>query len=509
VIKLKKMLIIIFLMAIVLQTCTSALAKGYIHIYLDNTELFLESDPISKNGELCVAFREFVELFEGKVTWYSEDLTAVGETKRTKIVVQNDNKMGKLGTQMVMLDAVPEIINSTLFVPLKFICSGLGIQYTYSETDSSIYLKRLDSVNSYYASSEIAYTDSDGKINLTLNPSASSFAINMNSSTMKNALYFQFSVDEQSDFSAARFVLPVEKVNIMGSLSLYEVIGEWKDSLFGAIDFSGGSNQNGISTASLPKTADTAIAVKNAIAMTSGSSVIELDITDYIKKKIETGKKDIAMYLVYSTWEEKATADGLRVCSVKSEDSKKPRINITISPEPLQLRSGKYTMDVSKSKITQSVRQMVKNGIIISDIKNKANAGTGLNTIMTATENSSYMYYKLNSESVDARSVILAINARAVCNGTLKAYKTVQSSGTFVAEKEPFYTDTVKQSNTYSELQINVKNMIGSDKDGWIKLEFIPDTADVSPCFYIESIDSDNAPYIFTTQRILIENKGE
>lgn len=488
----------IFVLVLMLIVPNISFAKGYTHIYIEDTEIFLNNSPRYINGALCVPFREFSEIFGCTIDWFAEDETAVASGDGIKLVVQKGNTMGKNGANMTALDAPPTIINSTMYVPMSFMCEAMGVESTLSTDGSRLNIRRLPITVKVLPKAQMN-ASVGSTITLSPNPSSQYSPINMNTSGTKATTYYKFSYEEIGEFVSAKLIVPLNRVNAGGTLSLYKMTEEWTDTKFGAYELLQTGNTVLPEGAELPKTESKAFASKSGLVY--GQTTFDIDLTEYLKAEVQSGTKEAGVHFCYNTATQKDTTDGLRINNITAAESSRVRIELTLEPKPLNLE-GKTggSIEVVQTEVSASVRRREVDGVVASHTVNRASSGNELNTIITSGSERAVIYYEADIDK--ASNAFMAISSRALCEGTLNIYKAkLSADGKITPAGSALDSQLIKPDGSYKEIQFDVSSAIESGKM-CVMLEFIPAQEGISPCFYIKSLGSDEAPYVYTIQRV-------
>lgn len=97
----------------------SAEEKPDIKIFIDNSPIYLDQEPIIENGRTLVPFRAILESMGVAVEWNAKT-QKITCRKKTKVVSLQigSNKM-TVGNKTITLDVPPKIVNNRTLVPLR------------------------------------------------------------------------------------------------------------------------------------------------------------------------------------------------------------------------------------------------------------------------------------------------------------------------------------------------------------------------------------------------------
>lgn len=99
-------------------------------IYLNGRPLSLAAPPVLVQDRTMVPVRSFMEALGAKVYWHPPDTVTIQWEDRT-VTLRIGDKVAKVGTASVTMDVPAQLINSTTYVPLRFVSEGLGGKVEY------------------------------------------------------------------------------------------------------------------------------------------------------------------------------------------------------------------------------------------------------------------------------------------------------------------------------------------------------------------------------------------
>jgi len=128
----KSKLIFFISFVLVVLLSTKAFASNSILIYVDGQLLKLSSDPINENGTTLVPMRNIFEALGLNVEWDGETQTVTGIKDQMTIKLTVGDKTAYVnGTEKELLE-VPQIINSSTMVPIRFISEATGCEVNWN-----------------------------------------------------------------------------------------------------------------------------------------------------------------------------------------------------------------------------------------------------------------------------------------------------------------------------------------------------------------------------------------
>lgn len=95
-------------------------------VYLDGVELYLDPEPVIKNGRTMVPMRKIFESLGAKIEWNGSTKTVTAESGSQTLKLTIGSTAAYANGSEVRLDAAPYLQNDTTLVPLRFVSEYLG-----------------------------------------------------------------------------------------------------------------------------------------------------------------------------------------------------------------------------------------------------------------------------------------------------------------------------------------------------------------------------------------------
>ena len=105
----------------------------------------LNANPFISNGTTLVPLRAIMNELGFLTTWYEENQTILCSQDTNAVRLKIGSNKATLNGAAYILDTSPVIVNSTTFVPLKFISESAGASVSWDEKTQSIYISRIGS----------------------------------------------------------------------------------------------------------------------------------------------------------------------------------------------------------------------------------------------------------------------------------------------------------------------------------------------------------------------------
>ena len=94
--------------------------------------------PVIQNGRALIPIRAVIEAMNGTVEWDGEIQTVILTHGENVIQLKKDSDTAYLNDVAHTLDAVPEIINNSTMLPVRFIAESLGFKVDWDDSTSTI-----------------------------------------------------------------------------------------------------------------------------------------------------------------------------------------------------------------------------------------------------------------------------------------------------------------------------------------------------------------------------------
>lgn len=112
-----------------------------IPVYLNNSEICFELDPIIVNGRTLVPMRAVFEALGAKVTWSGETKTATAKKDSLTVTVQIDSDTMRKNNQIISLEAPAMLYYGNTLVPVRAVSEAFGAEVRWSDEERSVYIE--------------------------------------------------------------------------------------------------------------------------------------------------------------------------------------------------------------------------------------------------------------------------------------------------------------------------------------------------------------------------------
>ena len=144
-------LVVVLLCLTVLLLPMTTMARGYYYgpdIYVNGYYLYTDTSPIVVDGRILVPVRAVTEALGCQVDWYPQ--SQIVEVRDGYTII--DMTVGSYYADIyydtgyeydydfVYMDAIAEVYNGRLMVPLRFIAETIGLQVQYDYYTGDIYI---------------------------------------------------------------------------------------------------------------------------------------------------------------------------------------------------------------------------------------------------------------------------------------------------------------------------------------------------------------------------------
>lgn len=112
------------------------------HLWCNGGEVLSETPPIIKSGRTLVPIRALSEALGAQVEWRQEEQVVLINKGDTQIRLQVQSQIALVNGQAINLDVPADIIDSRLFVPLRFCARAFDADIAYYPQGSMVILNQ-------------------------------------------------------------------------------------------------------------------------------------------------------------------------------------------------------------------------------------------------------------------------------------------------------------------------------------------------------------------------------
>lgn len=135
----KKMISMFAAMAVALSAMTApVMAVTYAGVEVNGVKVQFEQDPVIENSRVLVPFRFVAESLGAEVSWDAETKTASCEKDGVAIDLTVNADDAVVSGQAVAIDVPAKIINSRVFVPLRFIAENMDADVAWDAENKTV-----------------------------------------------------------------------------------------------------------------------------------------------------------------------------------------------------------------------------------------------------------------------------------------------------------------------------------------------------------------------------------
>lgn len=109
-----------------------------ISVLLDGEKLAFDSAPIIEHDRTLVPFRKILEALGYEVSWNGDEQAVLAQKQGISLRLQIDSNQISVNGEIRYLDAAPRLINSSTYVPLRFISEVSGCSVLWSGEDRTV-----------------------------------------------------------------------------------------------------------------------------------------------------------------------------------------------------------------------------------------------------------------------------------------------------------------------------------------------------------------------------------
>ena len=112
-----------------------------IPVYLNNSEICFDIDPIIIDGRTLVPLRDVFEALGAVVAWNGETETATAKKGETIITIQIGADTMRKNNQIISLDVPAKLYYNRTFVPVRAVSEALEALVTWENDERAVYIK--------------------------------------------------------------------------------------------------------------------------------------------------------------------------------------------------------------------------------------------------------------------------------------------------------------------------------------------------------------------------------
>jgi len=111
-------------------------------VYLDNVELYFDTEPTIKNGSTMVPMRKIFETLGTTIEWDNETKTVTSKSNDDIISLTIGQTTAYKNGEEIQLDAAPFIQNDKTLVPIRFISESIGADVKWDQDNRRVLIDR-------------------------------------------------------------------------------------------------------------------------------------------------------------------------------------------------------------------------------------------------------------------------------------------------------------------------------------------------------------------------------
>ena len=115
--------------------------KERIPVYLNNSEICFDLDPIIVEGRTLVPLRDVFEALGAVVTWSGETETATAKKGEITVTVQIDSDIMRKNNQIISLDVPAKLYMNRTFVPVRAVSEALEALVKWDNNERAVYIE--------------------------------------------------------------------------------------------------------------------------------------------------------------------------------------------------------------------------------------------------------------------------------------------------------------------------------------------------------------------------------
>lgn len=115
-----------------------AAAQDAVKIKINNTDVSFDTPPLIESGRTLVPLRKVFEVINADVLWNEKDQSVTVSKGDKKILVTVGSESAYVDKALHKLDVKPKIVNSRVYVPLRFILEALNAKVAWNGTENEV-----------------------------------------------------------------------------------------------------------------------------------------------------------------------------------------------------------------------------------------------------------------------------------------------------------------------------------------------------------------------------------
>lgn len=131
-------------MVAVSAALTPAFGTTYAGVEFNGEKVQFEQDPVIENGRVLVPFRFVAEKLGAEVAWDAETKTVTCEKDGVKISLTANVKDVVVSGQSLEIDVPAQIMNSRVFVPLRFVADNMGADVEWDAENKTVKINTVE-----------------------------------------------------------------------------------------------------------------------------------------------------------------------------------------------------------------------------------------------------------------------------------------------------------------------------------------------------------------------------
>ena len=169
----KKMMTMFAATTVALSTLVTpaVAATTYAGVEFNGEKVQFEQNPVIENGRVLVPFRFVAEKLGATVAWDAETKTVTCEKNGVKITLTANVKDVTVSGQSVEIDVPAQIMNSRVFVPLRFVADNMGADVEWDAENKTVKINTVKEEETKGETTAVAdagtYTDKDNNVEVT------------------------------------------------------------------------------------------------------------------------------------------------------------------------------------------------------------------------------------------------------------------------------------------------------------------------------------------------------
>ncbi len=142
--KVVKIFSVCLMIIVILSYIVPSLADSIVKVYLNDTMIEFDVNPIVVNGRTLVPIRAIFEKLGADVDWDNDTNTATAKKGNKKVLIKIDSEKMYVNDEVKVLDVPAMLYNSRTLVPLRAVSEAFDCEVMWNEESNTVNIYNTD-----------------------------------------------------------------------------------------------------------------------------------------------------------------------------------------------------------------------------------------------------------------------------------------------------------------------------------------------------------------------------